>query len=732
MTKAKIIKNLFDKDDYIILKNIKELENGKTTFFGFPCGISTAISVNDFSFYCANPIKIDSDDKATNHNIATYRNFVIENDSLTYDEQLEIINKCGLPISNQVFSGNSSIHNTICLDVPLKDEETYRTWFKAITAGLAKWGYDADQACINPSRLTRMPLGTHNNGNEQSIVNVKTRVSQQSMLDWFAANDIDLEQLEVKKFEQVTLQGEDDANDDERWEAVKRILFTHDPLDYNTLSDGEREPVRFRIILMAKSCGLSAEATFNYMCNEFPSSKGDQKLRDGIDRTWQRDVERKHIMSTETWKAQQEIRDREEYQQKNDALLNAEYSLEEVEDEIIPVDFDTELHRYMLVANETYMLVNRELKPVTQQRFTINHPKAALRTVNRYVDFISEPGYINFQPVINQHYNKFKLPKWRAKQGDWSTIEHYLRHISGDQYEMMLDYLQISLTNPKQKLPILILMSYDKNTGKTTFLELLTALFGENVAVPTPNQFELEWNEHWVHEHFIFIDEAERLQKAEDVASKLKRLCYAPTAELISKGKNTKYVPFNGRFVITSNQASGFIEIDEYDDRWWILNVPKRQGEFDPNYITKIKSEISAFAHFLMHRQLTTENVGRGWFAPELLKTQALEAVIAINKPKIEIDVNQFFSEWFENNKERKECNVIISDVLKTMHEYNDTDIKSAIHKVFGVFPDSNRKTKEDSLNGFGKKQKYWITIPRSAVTTIDDVNNSLADAFSI
>ena len=729
--KKQIINNLFDKDDYIILKNIKKLENGKVTFFGFPSSRATAINVNDFSYYCANAIKLDSDDKATNHNIATYRNFVIENDSLTKEEQLAIIKKSGLPVSNQVFSGNSSVHNTICLDVPLKDEETYRLWFKAISKGLAKWGYTADQACSNPARLTRMPLAIHSNGNEQSIISAGNRVTQDDLLNWFNTNSIDLNELEVKRFDQVTLQGEDDANDDERWDAVKRILFTHDTVDYSSLSNGEREPIRFRIILMAKACGLSADATFNYMSREFPSSKGEQKLREGIDRAWIRDVERKHITSNETWKAQQALRDKEDYNRKNEALLSKEYSFDAIEDEVIDADYDNELHRYMLIGNDIYMLVNRQLKPVTLQRFTINHSKLALRTVNRYVDFITEPGYINFQPIVNRHYNQFKLPTWRAKQGNWSTIEHYLRHIAGDQYEMMLDYLQISLIDPKQKLPILILMSYEKNTGKTTFLELLKALYGDNIASPTPKQFELEWNSHWINEHFIFIDEAERLEKQEDVASKLKRLCYSMTAEHIRKGRNTDYIPFNGRFVITSNQASGFIEIDEHDDRWWILNVPKRKGEFDNKYIDKIKSEISAFAYFIMNRQLSTENEGRGWFAPQLLKTVALEAIIAINKPKIETDLSHLFTEWFETNKTKAECNFLVSDIQTKLMGYSDIDLKAALHKVFGVFPGS-RQTKEDSFADFEKRQKYWITIPRSAVTTISDINDGLSDAFKI
>ena len=731
MNKKQVITNLFNDSDCVVLKNKKTLEDNKVTFIGFETKPSTAVVLNDYNYFCINPIDVNSNGAATNSNIITYRNFLIENDTLSKQEQLDIIKKSELPISNQIFSGNGSIHNTICLQDPLLNEEEYRVWFKAIVACLAKHGYVADNACINPSRLSRMPEAVHPNGNTQEIVYTGARVSQQQILDWLTHNEINLEDYRPKPYEWASTGQIDDANDEERWEAVKRIIASSDPIDYNDLVDGEREPRRFRITLTAKACGLSPEATFNYMVREFPSSEGDQKLRNGIERAWKRDVTPIQVTSKETWIKQQEAQAKEDYNKKFEALVINEYKFDAIEDEVIEADYDTELHRYMLIGNDIYMLVNRQLKPITMQRFTIHHPKAALRTVNRYVDFVNEPGYINFQPIINRHYNSFKLPTWHAKAGQWPTIEHYLRHIAGDQYEMMLDYLQISLIDPKQKLPILILLSYDKNTGKTTFLDLLTALFGENVATPTPKQFELEWNTHWVDSHFIFVDEAERLEKAEDVASKLKRLCYAKTAERIKKGKNTEYGPFNGRFVITSNQASGFIEIDEYDDRWWILNPPKRKGEFDPNYVDRIKDEVPYFAHFLMHRTLSTQNIGRGWFSPELLKTPALEAIIAINRPPIETDIKQFFEDWFNQHKDQKECNFLINRLADEMEKYNETELKEVLHKVYGVYQ-RGRVTKTDSFGDRKPAQKYWYTVNRNQVLSVDEINESLKDVFNV
>ena len=73
----------------------------------------------------------------------------------------------------------------------------------------------------------------------------------------------------------------------------------------------------------------------------------------------------------------------------------------------------------------------------------------------------------------------------------------------------------------------------------------------------------------------------------------------------------------------------------------------------------------------------------------------------------------------------------LIGDVQTKLMGYSDIDLKAALHKVFGVFPGS-RQTKEDSFADFEKRQKYWITIPRSAVTTISDINNAMADAFTL
>lgn len=713
-----VLSNMFDSDDMIVVKGAR--------FNDFRCDRNNQ-NLKKFEFICVNPIDVESDGRTTNSNVIKYRNFVIENDTLEQQDQLDKIEESKIPFSHQVWSGNTSVHNIVSLDEPLDSEETYRMWFKAISAGLDKFDYKVDVACVNPSRLSRTPEATRTgNGNLQSVLSNNGRITQQQMLDWFESVGVNPEDYKPKQVDLVYHDGPDTANDEERWEVVKR--FIPDSANYMSLQDGEREPMRFRIILKAKECGLTDSATLHFLQRDFPSQEDNSKLADEVNRSWRRDVGRINVMSKDEWKQMKEREEKAEYDRQFADLLSHEFSMVQEDEESIDEDYDTELHRYLMVGNKIYMLVNRELKHVTMDRFTVHFQKRMLRNVHRYVDFVNEPGYLNYQPVINQYYNEFKVPKWRARRGNWDTIEHYLRHISNGQYEMLLDYLQISLTDPKQKLPILILMSYDKGTGKSTFFDLLKAMFGDNVAGVSPNQFQLEWNTQWINKHFIFVDEAEKIDKAEDVASKLKRLCYATEAERNKKGDDTAFVPFNGRFVLASNQAAGFVEIDERDDRYWVLNVPKYTEEFDPEYVDKLRTEVPHFIYSLTKRKLSTQNEGRGWFNPNLLKTQALMDIIAVRRDPLEIEIEEFFSEYFEYRND--DCNFIVTDLmLKLSGNWKQGDIKTALHKLWGLTA-TKRCSLPDSFNGDKVRQKYWYTVKKEMITTVGDINDAIAINF--
>lgn len=89
-------------------------------------------------------------------------------------------------------------------------------------------------------------------------------------------------------------------------------------------------------------------------------------------------------------------------------------------------------------------------------------------------------------------------------------------HIFGKQYNLGLDYLQLLFLQPLQKLPILLLVSEERNTGKSTFLNFLKAVFGDNVTF-TNEDFRSQFNSDWTGKLLIVVDEV-LLNRREDAS----------------------------------------------------------------------------------------------------------------------------------------------------------------------------------------------------------------------
>ena len=121
-------------------------------------------------------------------------------------------------------------------------------------------------------------------------------------------------------------------------------------------------------------------------------------------------------------------------------------------------------------------------------------------------------------------------------EGDFKHIRSLVEHIFGEQYELGMDYLQLLYLKPTQKLPILLLVSEERNTGKSTFLNFLKALFQENVTFNTNEDFRSQFNADWAGKLMIVVDEV-LLNRRED-SERLKNLSTAHSYKMEAKGKD--------------------------------------------------------------------------------------------------------------------------------------------------------------------------------------------------
>lgn len=131
---------------------------------------------NDLLLVALNPIKgwrVDS-------NCIKLRNFLVEMDTGSVDEQMAYIKRSGLPYSAAIFSGNKSLHFLVSIDTDLPNENTYRMFSEWILNIITL----ADQNTKNPSRSIRIPGAIRDTGKSQDLVEYKGPVKIRDLVSW--------------------------------------------------------------------------------------------------------------------------------------------------------------------------------------------------------------------------------------------------------------------------------------------------------------------------------------------------------------------------------------------------------------------------------------------------------------------------------------------------------------------------------------------------------------------
>lgn len=274
-----------------------------------------------------------------------------------------------------------------------------------------------------------------------------------------------------------------------------------------------------------------------------------------------------------------------------------------------------------------------------------DYGRDVLAFISKYDGFCTVPSHVNYQPVVGKFLNLYEPVSHVPTKGEFTHISQLVHHIFGEQYEMGLDYLQLLYTKPIQKLPILLLVSEERNTGKTTFLNFLKAVFQDNATFNTNEDFRSQFNADWAGKLLVVVDEV-LLCRRED-SERLKNLSTAKTYKIEAKGKDRQEVDFFAKFVLCSNNESFPVIIDKEETRYWVRKVHRLESD-DTNFLQKLKGQIPAFLYYLQHRKLSTNEESRMWFSPALIHTEALERIKRSNRNQTEIELLEIIKEIME------------------------------------------------------------------------------------
>lgn len=338
---------------------------------------------------------------------------------------------------------------------------------------------------------------------------------------------------------------------------------------------------------------------------------------------------------------------------------------------IIPGD----ANKYFRVGDNYYKWISRDNAYLQKETYfrsrmkgTIvdDHGKEFSKHIAKFEDFVNVPNHVNFHQVINNCFNTYMKLEYEpveeaCTEEDCPTIISYMKHLFGTStinfqhpvtkekkefvyYDLGLDYLQILYQKPTEKLPILCLVSKENNTGKSTFGNLLRMIFAGNVAIVGNADLAGDFNAHWVSKLVVACDETKIDKQA--VVEKVKNLSTARKITMNAKGKDHVELDCFIKFIFITNNEENFIYATEEDIRYWVIKVPVLRAE-NPNILETMEEEIPAFLSFLNSRKLKTEKLGRMWFHPSLLRTDALKKVIAYSKPTMEKELIQFIKDMF-------------------------------------------------------------------------------------
>ena len=248
----------------------------------------------------------------------------------------------------------------------------------------------------------------------------------------------------------------------------------------------------------------------------------------------------------------------------------------------------------------------------------------------KFDDFTILPNNKNFIPVKNNCYNLYS--KFSHEESNSDVVLHdipitlrLLNHIFGAQVDLGIKYLKILYEHPRQILPVLALVSTERETGKTTFLNWIQMIFGENSILISPADLTNSFNSLYATKNIIMVDETV-IEKSTSV-EKLKFLATAKSISVSQKFVQQYSVPFFGKIIICTNKEKDFMRIDQEEIRFWIRKIKPIQGEKNINIEDDLFIEIPKFLKYLSQQLPIDFKKSRMVFTQEEINTSELEDI---------------------------------------------------------------------------------------------------------
>lgn len=398
---------------------------------------------------------------------------------------------------------------------------------------------------------------------------------------------------------------------------------------------------------------------------------------------------------------------------------------------------------YIRVGTDYFKVIKKEdrysgtnviLKGWKKDEIKEDHTKNILSKIYKFDDFTIIPDNVNFIPSKNNCYNLYaKFPHIKSSdnvhQNDIPITFGLMSHIFGEQIELGLKYMKILYEFPRQILPVLSLVSTERETGKTTFLNWIQMLFGENSTLINPSDLMSSFNDAYATKNIVMIDET--VIEKQHVVEKLKSLATAKTISVSQKFVQHYSVPFFGKIIVCTNKETDFMRIDDEEIRFWIRKINPIKGDKNTNIENDLFNEIPKFLKYLEQMQEIDFSRSRMVFTQEEINTESLLVIKKESQNGLRKEIEMYVEDFFNNN-DCDEFEATAKDIKERWLEHD----KEKMSYILKVLKNEMKMTPQEkkyynpfnSQNPLDKTRGTPFLFIRENKQNIDNQTNSIFD----
>lgn len=339
----------------------------------------------------------------------------------------------------------------------------------------------------------------------------------------------------------------------------------------------------------------------------------------------------------------------------------------------------------VIIKKDRYGLPRRTIKVWKKEAITLDHTSSILTHIPRFDDFCIEPDNVRFEQTVENLYNLYAQFTHKPYPNP-VTLDQIpasltlVRHIFGEQYEMGLQYMKVLFECPRQALPVLSLLSTERETGKTTFINWLNMIFGDNYVQIGPEDLGKAFNSHYANKNIIAIDET--LIEKTAAGEKLKSLATAKSITVDHKFVANYMLPFFAKIILCTNKVLDFMRIDDEEIRFWVRRVPHIEKK-NTGMEEQLALEIPYFLRYLLDSVLMPDfSHSRMVFTSQQLNNAWLQAVKEESRSGLYKEIYGEVEAWFLKNPRHTVLEVAPKDIKNEFFSRDNNISVNYIKKV--------------------------------------------------